>query len=56
MTALADLDTLYVEARAADPEKVSPSAAAIDEARTTVGSMVAQEDAVLKQLDVRMRT
>jgi len=55
VTALAELDHLYVDARAANPEQVSPSAAAIGAARDQVDGWVASEDAVIARLGSRLK-
>lgn len=55
VTALAELDQLYVDARAANPEQVSPTAASIAAARDQVGGWVASEDAVIDKLSSRLK-
>lgn len=55
LTALAELDQLYVDERAAHPEQVSPAAQAIGAARDQVDGWVAQETAVIDRLDARLR-
>jgi len=56
VTALAELDQLYVDARAANPEQVSPSAAAIGTARDQVDGWVQSEDAVIGRLNGRLKS
>ncbi|MBB4857375.1 hypothetical protein HNO88_000682 [Novosphingobium chloroacetimidivorans] len=55
LTALAELDQLYVDERAAHPEQVSPAATAIGAARDQVESWVSSETAVISRLDARLR-
>lgn len=55
LTALAELDRLYADARLANPEQVSPSAAAIAEARDQVQEWAQSEDATISRLDSRLR-
>lgn len=54
MTALADLDSLYVDARSAAPVEESPSALAIAAARSTVSDLVAAQDRVIAGLAARL--
>lgn len=55
LTALAELDQLYVDERAAHPEQVSPAATAIAAARDQVDGWVASETAVIERLGSRLR-
>lgn len=55
IAALADLDTLYADARDAAPTEVSPSAEAIGRARSQVSELVAQENDVIAGLSARLR-
>jgi hypothetical protein len=55
LTALADLDQLYVDERAAHPEQVSPTAATIGTARDQVDGWVSAETAVISRLGARLR-
>lgn len=55
LTALADLDQLYVDERAAHPEQVSPSAVTIANARDQVDTWVSAETAVISRLAARLR-
>lgn len=56
VTALGELDQLYVDARAANPEQVSPAAAAIGTARDQVEAWVQSEDAVISRLNARLKS
>lgn len=56
LAALADLDTLYAEARNAAPDKISPSAEAIGEARSRVSELVSRQDSVVAGLAARLRS
>ncbi len=55
LTAVAELDRLYADAREANPEQVSPSAAAIATVKTQVDGWIGSEDAVIARLDARLR-
>jgi len=55
VTSLAELDEMYVDARAANPEQVSPSAAAIATARDQVDAWVSSENAVIERLNARLK-
>lgn len=55
LTALAELDRLYVDERIAHPEQVSPTATAIGAARDQVEAWVSAETAVITRLDGRLR-
>lgn len=55
LTALAELDQLYVDERTAHPEQVSPAATAIGTARDQVESWVSAQTAVISRLDARLR-
>lgn len=55
LTALAELDQLYVEERAAHPEQVSPTAAAIATIRDQVNGWVAEETEVVTRLGTRLK-
>jgi hypothetical protein len=55
LTALAELDQLYVDERAAHPEQVSPAAAAIGAARDQVDGWVSAENAVADRLAARLK-
>jgi hypothetical protein len=55
LTAVAELDRLYAGAREANPEQVSPSAAAIATVKEQVDGWIASEDAVIARLDARLR-
>jgi len=55
VTSLAELDQLYVDARAANPEQVSPAAAAIGAARDKVANWVTTEDGVIGKLSARLK-
>ncbi|SFF75164.1 hypothetical protein SAMN05518801_101236 [Novosphingobium sp. CF614] len=56
MVALADLDTLYVDARVAAPIAESPSTSAIAAARDEVSGWVAAQDKVIESLAARLRS
>jgi hypothetical protein len=55
LTALADLDQLYVDERAAHPEQVSPTAATIATVRDQVDGWVAAETAIISRLGARLK-
>ncbi|MGJ0239106.1 hypothetical protein ACQEPB_11400 [Novosphingobium fluoreni] len=55
LTALAELDQLYVDERAAHPEQVSPAAATIATARDQVDGWVSAETSVISRLEARIR-
>ncbi|MET1755363.1 hypothetical protein ABVV53_07810 [Novosphingobium sp. RD2P27] len=55
LTSLGELDQLYADARIANPEQVSPTAAAIEAARSQVESWVSSENAVIERLSARLR-
>jgi hypothetical protein len=55
LTALADLDQLYVDERAAHPEQVSPTATTIAAARDQVNAWVASETTVIDRLGKRLK-
>lgn len=55
LTALAELDQLYVDERAAHPEQISPAAAAIGAARDQVDGWVSAENAVADRLAARLK-
>lgn len=55
MTALADLDTLYADARDKAPLGESPSTAAIGAARAQVSGWVDGQDRVIAALDARLK-
>jgi hypothetical protein len=55
LTALTELDQLYVDERAAHPEQVSPTAATIATARDQVDSWVSAETAVIDRLGARLK-
>lgn len=55
LTAVAELDRLHADARVANPEQVSPSAAAIATVKDEVDGWIASEDAVIARLDARLR-
>jgi hypothetical protein len=55
LTALAELDQLYVDERAAHPEQVSPIAATIATARDQVDGWVSAETVVISRLGSRLR-
>jgi hypothetical protein len=55
LTAVAELDRLYADAREANPEQVSPAAATIARARDEVNGWIESEDAVIQRLDARLR-
>ncbi|MCJ2183151.1 hypothetical protein MTR62_10670 [Novosphingobium sp. 1949] len=54
MTALADLDQLYVDAREESPVTPSPKAEAIATARDTVAAILAEQDSTLDTLSARL--
>lgn len=54
MAALADLDTLYVDARTSAPLEETPSARAIAAARDQVSGWVASQDKVIESLASRL--
>ncbi|WP_156842222.1 hypothetical protein [Novosphingobium aquimarinum] len=56
VTALAELDGMYVDARVAEAATVSPTAQAIGSARDTVESWVAQENAAIASLAGTLRS
>lgn len=56
LVALAELDEMYVDARAANPEQVSPSAAAIATARDQVDAWVAGENSAIERLNARLKS
>ena len=55
VTALAELDGMYVDARAAETATVSPTAQAIESARDTVQQWVSQENEALASLAGNLR-
>jgi len=55
LTALADLDQLYVDERAAHPEQVSPTATTIGTTRDQVDAWVSAETAVISRLGARLK-
>jgi hypothetical protein len=55
MTALAELDTLYADARDAAPVGESPAVTAIGTARTQVAALLDAQDAVLASLSRRLK-
>lgn len=55
MTALAELDGLYADARDAAPQDESPSTRAIGDARTRVAALVEGQDAVIDRLGARLK-
>lgn len=55
VTALAELDSMYVDARAAEAATVSPTAQAIATARDTVEAWVAQENEAIASLSGDLR-
>lgn len=55
MAALADLDTLYADARDQAPDDESPSAQAIAAARTEVAGLVAAQDTLIERLSARVQ-
>lgn len=56
VAALAELDTLYADARNAEPAGTSPSAEAIAEARKQVSDLVADQNGVIAGLSARLRS
>lgn len=56
VAALAELDSLYAEARDAAPDAISPSAEAIAEARSRVSELVTRQDSVVASLSARLRS
>lgn len=56
VAALAELDTLYADARNAEPAGISPSAEAIADARERVSDLVAQQNGVIAGLSARLRS
>lgn len=56
VAALADLDSLYADARQAEPVDESPSALAIDTARSQVQGLVNTQNDVITGLDARLKT
>ncbi|HKT85135.1 MAG TPA: hypothetical protein VJQ77_03495 [Novosphingobium sp.] len=56
VAALAELDSLYAEARNSAPDEISPSAEAIAEARSQVSELVARQDGVIAALSARLRS
>lgn len=54
IAALAELDTMYVNARDAAPQQESPSAQSIGAARETVQAQVTAQDGVVAALDARL--
>lgn len=55
MASLAELDTLYADARDAAPVEESPAATAIGAARTQVAALIDAQDAVLATLSGRLK-
>jgi hypothetical protein len=55
LIALAELDQLYVDERAAHPEQVSPTAATIATARDQVDGWVMAETTVISRLGARLK-
>lgn len=55
VAALADLDSLYADARQAEPVEESPSAKAIDTAREQVQALVNGQNDVISALDARLK-
>lgn len=55
MISLAELDTMYTDARDAVPTEESPTARAIGEARTQVSDWVAAQDRVLDRLGGKLK-
>ena len=53
--ALADLDSLYADARQAEPVEESPSAKAIDTARDQVQALLNGQNDVISALDARLK-
>lgn len=56
VAALADLDSLYADARQAEPVEESPSARAIDTARSQVQGLVNSQNETIAALDSRLRS
>ncbi|MFD1958647.1 hypothetical protein ACFSHP_05180 [Novosphingobium panipatense] len=56
MSALAELDLLYAEARNAAPVEESPSATAIGDARSQVAALLEAQDSLIARLAGRLRT
>ncbi|KQM18321.1 hypothetical protein [Novosphingobium sp. Leaf2] len=56
MAALAELDTLYADARDAAPAQESPSVKAIADARTQVSAIVSSQDETIAGLSVRLKS
>jgi hypothetical protein len=56
MSALAELDLLYAEARDAAPVEESPSATAIGDARSQVAALLEAQDSLIARLAGRLRT
>lgn len=56
VAALAELDTLYADARNAEPAGVSPSAEAIAEARKQVSELVGRQNEAIASLSARLRS
>ncbi|WP_395393210.1 hypothetical protein WBP07_18415 [Novosphingobium sp. BL-8A] len=56
LAALAELDTMYADARDAAPTQESPSAKSIDAARQQVQAQVNAQDEVVSALDARLGT
>ncbi|EQB15846.1 hypothetical protein [Novosphingobium lindaniclasticum] len=56
VASLADLDSLYADARQAEPVGDSPSAQAIDTARGQVQALVDSQNAAITALDTRLMT
>lgn len=56
VASLADLDSLYADARQAEPVGDSPSALAIDTARGEVQALVDAQNAAIAALDTRLKT
>lgn len=54
--ALAELDSLYADARNSVPDAISPSAAAIAEARERVSDLVTRQDSAVAGLSARLRS
>lgn len=55
LTAVAEIDRLFADAREANPEQVSPSAAAIATVKSQVDGWIESEDVVITRLDARLR-
>jgi hypothetical protein len=56
VAALADLDSLYADARQSEPVEESPSALAIDTARSQVQGLVNTQNDVVTALDARLKS